>query len=304
MAEASDVETPEDDVIAVPQTAPPTSAQEAGEPGAAGLGPAHSRREVRDIQSPANATFKHLAALQSSRGVRRAGMALVAGVRPVQEILRDFPERCVAWVGDSTVTPPQDIPAELAWYRAQRDLFRRLDVSGTGGPLLLVRVPEFPPWTEADWAPGCTLFIPFQDPENVGASLRSAAAFGVERVVLLEEAAHPFHPKSARAAGGSPLMRLRFYRGPALRALQPEKFPILALSTAGRDLAGFDFPAIFGLLPGLEGPGLPPAFRGPEALRIPVAPGVESLNAATATAIALYVWRQSLPAGPGSAPNA
>jgi len=251
-----------------------------------------SEREVRDIQSTSNPTFKQLLALHSGRGVRRTGLALVAGARPVAEILRDFPDRCVGWVSDGPAGPGPDLPGHVAWYRMGRDLFRRVDTTGAGAPLLVVRVPEFAIWSDADWPPGCTLFVPFQDPENVGAILRSAAAFGVAQVVLLSEAANPFHPKSVRASGGSCLLRLRFLRGPSIRDLDVQQAPLLALSTSGSDIASFRFPATFGLLPGLEGPGLPAPLRTPDALQIPMQPGVESLNAAAATAIALFVWRQ------------
>ena len=43
---------------------------------------------------------------------------------------------------------------------------------------------------------------------------------------------------------------------------------------------------------GMEGPGLPEKWRE-RAVAIPMAGEVESLNAATAAAIALYVWSQS-----------
>ena len=177
------------------------------------------------------------------------------------------------------------------WFRLADPLFKELDVSGTHAPLLLARVPAMPEWSDADdWPLGCTLFVPFQDPENVGAVVRSAAAFGVARVVLLREAAHPFHPKSARAAGPA-LFQVPVLQGPSIRDLSSQTVPIVALATDGPEIGAEPFPERFGLVPGVEGPGLPAPLREGPRRRIPIAPEVESLNAATATAIALYSWR-------------
>ncbi|MFQ5598944.1 MAG: RsmG family class I SAM-dependent methyltransferase [Candidatus Krumholzibacteriia bacterium] len=262
----------------------------AGNGAATDAGAAGPERQMRDIRSEQSTTFRLLRSLRSGRGIRKAGLALIAGMRAIHEILREYPEHCVAWISSGPPAPPPEAPAALAWYRLAPRLFREADVSGTGPPLLLVRVPELPAWTDSDWPPGCTLFIPFQDPENVGAVLRSAAAFGAARVVLLEEAAHPFHPRSARSSGGAALFRVPLLRGPSIRTLRVEGAPLLALSTSGSDIGTHEFPPTFGLLPGLEGPGLPEALRTPDALHIPMASGNESLNAATAAGIALYLW--------------
>jgi 16S rRNA (guanine527-N7)-methyltransferase len=252
---------------------------------------AHDRagggRELRDIVSDANATFKLLKAVQTGRGIRKHGHALLLGIRPILEVLRDHPRRCVAWVTPGlSPAPPAEAPPGLAWYRVAPALFRDLDSFGTGPPLLLIEVPPLETWSDDDWPPGCTLFVPFQDPENVGAVLRTAAAFGVARAVLLQEAASPFHPRSARAAG-SALLRIPLWRGPSIAALQPHGAPVLPLSATGRDAGEFVFPPSFGLLPGLEGPGLPESWRVAEALAVPMHAGSESRNAAAATAIVL-----------------
>jgi 16S rRNA (guanine527-N7)-methyltransferase len=155
--------------------------------------------------------------------------------------------------------------------------------------MLLIRLPDIRPWTAAEeFPPGLSLLIPFQDPENVGAAIRSAAAFGAAQVILLSECAHPFHPKALRASGGA-AMRIRLRQGPALQDL-PEDIPVFAISAEGEDIRQAAFPAAFGLLAGMEGPGLPPAWRR-RALRVPISPEVESLNAAVAVSVALYEWR-------------
>ena len=65
---------------------------------------------------------------------------------------------------------------------------------------------------------------------------------------------------------------------------------MIALDTTGPELSEAPFPDRFGLVVGVEGPGLPAHLREGERRRIAMQPGVESLNAAAAAAIALYVW--------------
>ena len=250
---------------------------------------------IREVASDANPTYKLASDLLTGRGIRKHGQALLAGTRIIAEVLDQFPDRVEGYLTDTKGEPPPESSARFPWFRLTDPLFRTLDVAGTKAPLLLVRVPTLPDWSpSAAWPMGCTLFIPFQDPENVGAVIRSAAAFGVSRVVMLKEAAHPFHPRAARAAGPA-LFQVTLEQGPSIRDLRAGQPPLIALSSRGPDLASEPFPATFGLVAGVEGPGLPDHLRAGPTRRIPMAPGVESLNAATAAAIALYAWRSQEP---------
>lgn len=248
---------------------------------------------VREISSASNEAFKTFRELLGGKGIRKRGQAFFSGARVVEEVVRDHPERLGGWVTDlEGPAPPQGAPKGLVWYRLGDALFREIDVAGTKAPLALVTVPEMPEWSEEEeWPGGCTLFVPFQDPENVGAVLRSAAAFGVARVVLLKEAANPFHPKAVRA-GGSAMLGLSLERGPSISELRVENVPLIALSAEGSGLEEEPWPERFGLVVGVEGPGLPPHLRAGPCRRVPIEPAVESLNAATAAAVALYAWKR------------
>lgn len=255
------------------------------------------RFAVHQIESEKNPRFKNLMKLLSSRGVRKAGQALVAGSKPVSEILLRFPERCESWISSGDKDPPPgEGPDHISWLQMAPGLFNSLDIFGTGVPLLLVRYPEIHVWRPTDgFLEGCNLMIPFQDPENVGAVIRSAAAFGVKQVILLAECAHPFHPKALRSSGGA-VLSMPLLKGPPINQV-PEDLPIMALSAEGNDIRNAVFPPSFGLLLGLEGPGLPEAWRR-SAWRIPMAAAVESLNAAAVAAVALYEWSSRSPLSP------
>lgn len=239
------------------------------------------------ITSRQNPQFKELCRLSTGKGIKKTRLALVSGKKLVAEALRQKPRICRLWITAGEEEPPQGVEP----CRFSPELFRELDAFGTRSPLLAVSVPEIPAWRPQEGLPsGVSVLVPFQDPENVGAVIRSAVAFGVDHVILLTESAHPFHPKVLRASGGA-VLQAQLLHGPALGDLTPD-LPLVPLSPEGADITGFRFPRTWGLLPGLEGPGLPEIWRD-RAFSIPIRSEVESLNGPVAAAIALYLWSRS-----------
>jgi len=126
-----------------------------------------------------------------------------------------------------------------------------------------------------------------QDPGNLGAVLRSAAAFGFQEALLGPGCADPFAPKALRGSMGAAfLLPLRRVGG-----LAPDRGNWYALDggPGALPLAEADLSEPLRLWVGNEGHGwaglsLPPAVR---RLAIPIQ-GVESLNAAVAAGIACY----------------
>jgi len=249
------------------------------------------KHRITVIESKANTRFKSLKKLLGGRGVKKQGRTLVCGARLAAEAMARFPERCLAWIsaGDRHV-PPADAPDNLEWLQLAPELFQTVDVFGTKYPIVLFDIPSPGHWrSEESLRSGCSLLVPFQDPENVGTVVRSAVAFNVDRIILLAESANPFHPKAVRASAGT-VFSARLFQGPALAEIPPD-LPVIALAASGQPLAQARFPQSFLLLTGMEGPGLPSRWQT-QTVAIPMAPGVESLNAAVATAIALYEWRR------------
>lgn len=249
------------------------------------------------ITSAENKIFKALCRLLDARGLKKQERMIVAGVKLIGELAASRPQDCRSLIVPDRLEPcgldplVRHFAEEGKLIVLKRGLFRMLDIFHTGYPLLEFTAPAIPQWDGVLTGKGCTLLLPFQDPANVGAAVRSAAAFGVRQVVLLREAAHPYHPKSIRASAGA-VFKLLFSRGPALGEVMhlPDLAErIVALDMGGASIHRFAFPAQFLLLPGIEGQGLPEGLRR-QAVAIPMTGAVESLNAAAAVSIALFFW--------------
>jgi tRNA G18 (ribose-2'-O)-methylase SpoU len=133
------------------------------------------------------------------------------------------------------------------------------------------------------------------DNENVGALFRNAAAFGVDGVVLDATSADPLYRRSVRVSMGH-VLRLPFTRVPdaavAIGTLRGLGFEVLALTPAAgaEEIRTVAATGRRVLLVGAEGPGL--SVRALAAadrrVRIAMTAGVDSLNVATAAAVALH----------------
>ena len=251
------------------------------------------------ITSADNKTFKDLKKLTAPAGMKKAGAMLLSGRKLVAEALADETrkkQQLVLFDGyKETDTDLNDRYEEYAssgrLLILKKSLYNELDLFNTGGPLLVTDMPVMEEWTGPS-EPGCYLVVPFQDPQNVGTVIRSAAGFGVSGIILLREAAHPFHPRAVRASSGA-VFSAPLFRGPSIREFLEDTGDIrlVALDRGGSDIRDFTFPETFYLLPGLEGPGLPDELRA-EALSIPLSGDIESLNAAMAATLALYEWKR------------
>ena len=138
------------------------------------------------------------------------------------------------------------------------------------------------------------------DHTNVGAIFRSAAALGVDAIVLSPRCADPLYRRSIKVAMGAvfsvPYARMDQWYG-GVEAIADAGFTTVALTPAEdaveieQAVAGVEKVA---LLMGSEGPGLSERWMRSADVRavIPMAAGIDSLNVAAATAVACYVVGQ------------
>jgi TrmH family RNA methyltransferase len=139
------------------------------------------------------------------------------------------------------------------------------------------------------------IWVPhIRSPFNLGNIIRTAAAYGVQGVVIGESAPDLGNPRVRRAAMGGDRM-VPIVRGVPELLPAAAGLPVIALETGGTDIDGFAFPEKGILVVGHEELGVPEealdrAIRDDRVVTIPHFGGKSSLNVGVAAGIALSWW--------------
>jgi RNA methyltransferase, TrmH family len=133
-----------------------------------------------------------------------------------------------------------------------------------------------------------------QDPGNVGAIVRAAAAFGASGVIAIEGSANPFSWKALRGGMGGTFRLPIASRGALSDVIVTAGDEgirlVAAMPRGGTPLPNVDLRRPTAIVLGSEGAGLSPAMMAAvqETVTIPMHAPVESLNVAVAAAVILY----------------
>lgn len=191
-----------------------------------------------------------------------------------------------------------DLPAEVPVYVADRAIFN--DIAGFDMHRGVLAIGRRQAATDADALiaslPRDSLVLAacgISNHDNMGSLFRNAAAFGADAVLLDETCCDPLYRKAIRVSVGA-VLSVPFARGgnaqELLGSLAEAGFAIWALSPRGETpINAIATSPRLALVAGTEGEGLPQAILSRfHTARIPQQPGLDSLNVATASGIALY----------------
>jgi RNA methyltransferase, TrmH family len=251
---------------------------------------------LKHISSRDNALFKLLMKLaHSSRECKKLGQTLLDGVHLVRAY-RDAigAPRCV--VVSASGANKAEIAALLRMLPgvplnifSDALLNEIAPVHTPVGVLALIDTPRAPAVPRQLGT--CIAVEDLQDPGNLGAILRSAAAAGVRHALLSKGCAFAWAPRTVRAGMGAHFALQIYEQADLSAALQGYRGRVIALDVRGpQSLFELDLRGDVALLIGNEGAGLSqPLLRLAHArARIPMPGGVESLNAAAAAAVCLF----------------
>ena len=226
-----------------------------------------------------------------SRARRTPGLVVLEGFHAVKHAIRFGGEILGAWTADpgevedlrARLAPDVRIPVQVVDGEALRGVVSR------GQLVAVARRPAQPDPDSVLAGPGHVVLL--EDPRhlgNLGAVIRVAAAAGAAGVMTTGRQ-DPWHPDALRGSAGL------HFAVPVhhLRAVRTQGRELVALDPAGERMAPRELPAAAVLAFGTERDGLSDELlaSAQHRLALPMAPGVSSLNLATAVAATLYALK-------------
>lgn len=184
-------------------------------------------------------------------------------------------------------------------YTGERELLAQL--TGyvlTRGVLCAMRRPVLPNVEQVlDGARRVVVIDGVTDTTNIGAIFRSAAALGIDGVLLTRTSCDPLNRRAVRVSMGSVFLVPWTWLDAPVQGLNSLGFRTAAMALSDNSIS-LDDPQLgaeprLAIVMGTEGDGLPHATieQADYVVRIPMSHGVDSLNVAAASAVAFWQLR-------------
>ena len=237
---------------------------------------------------------------------------LIYGKHPVMEKLVNDPRRIEKLLIKETLdrelmqkikelASDARVPYTLVQERTLRDIADGANHQGLAAHITPVAYVELDEWLETvvEVKNPCVVILDeLEDPQNVGAIIRSAVAAGVHGVIIPKHRQAPLSGAAYKASAGLlekiPLIRVTNIND-TIRTLKENKFWVVGLDQRGKDTIwtqDLDMNVCF--IVGSEGDGM--RQKTGELcdflMRIPMENGAESLNASVSAAVVMYEWKR------------
>lgn len=217
-------------------------------------------------------------------------VALDAGYEPVALLME--PKHITGDAADIVARIPQHTPI----YTGSREVLA--EITGyklTRGVLCAMQRPQPRSVDEIVCAAKRVVVIHgVVDTTNIGAIFRSAAALGVDAVLLTRDSCDPLNRRAVRVSMGSVFLVPWTWIDEDVQTLHTQGFRTVAMALTDRSIS-LNNPILkqepkLAIIMGTEGDGLPQQTidKADYTVRIPMAHGVDSLNVAAASAVAFW----------------
>ena len=216
-------------------------------------------------------------------------VALDAGYEPIALLCE---EKHITGDAATIIERCGDLPV----YTGERGLLKNLTgYTLTRGVLLAMRRPAFRTMREiCDGARRIVVIDGVVDSTNIGAIFRSAAALGIDEVLLTPNSCDPLNRRAVRVSMGSVFLVPWAWMDTPLTSLHEFGFKTAAMALSDNSIS-IDHPVLrqeprLAIVMGTEGDGLPheTIASSDYVVRIPMSHHVDSLNVAAAAAVAFW----------------
>lgn len=262
----------------------------------------------KHITSRDNPVFKQLRKLaEQARERRKTASTLLEGVHLIEAYVQTYGEPRLLIIPEGHSTPEatgliQQL-SDVDTMLLPTLMFAELaPVASSSGVMALVEIPQPTPPAVIDFA---LLIEDIQDPGNLGSMLRTAAAAGVQVAYLSKGCTDAWSPKALRGGQGAQFVLPVVEGVDAVAVVDAFEGLCLALTMQGDSLYGQGLRGAVLFAVGNEGAGISAPLQAAvdRCITIPMAHqgilALESLNAAAATAVALFeCQRQRLATNP------